>query len=56
MKELIFWFLGILGLGVGVYELDKHNKEQAKEHAKDLQKGKDNTDCVILPSHPDCKG
>lgn len=58
MKEILLWLLALFGLGLGVYEVDKINKEQSAKQAEELKKsmGSTNTDCVLMPDSPACRG
>lgn len=56
MKEILLWIsIAILSV-FGIYQIDKANKENGGIYSDNIKKGKDNTDCVIMPEHPDCNG
>ena len=58
VKEIIMWLLALLGIGVGVHQVDKVNKEHSQKQAEELKKsmGSTNTDCVLMPDSPACRG
>lgn len=58
MKEIIIWLLVICGISVSVYQVDKANKAHKEKQAQELKKqmGESNTDCVLMPESPACKG
>ena len=58
VKEIVMWLLALFGIGVGVYQVDKVNKEHSQKQAEELKKsmGSTNTDCVLMPDSPACSG
>lgn len=54
MKELFIWIIALFALAFGIYQVEKHS-EQSKKEQLSKDKGKETTDCVLIPSHPDCK-
>ena len=52
------WLLALFGIGVGVYQVDKINKEHNQKQAEELKKsmGSTNSDCVLMPDSPACRG
>lgn len=52
MKELVLWIGVLLAVALGIYAIDSYN--DGKNAKATNTKKQENTDCLIIPSHPSC--